>query len=310
MRPATRMSTPHRRRAPLLSVTAAAVLLLAAASQARAHEPLWGETPTIFGFGVIHPEVMAGYHDAGDLKGGGIRSRLFHERTVVGYAPSKAINLMLEIPWMEAVREQRIGGGRRRVVINGLGDLTLMAKRRFSVHQAESLNIQHSLMYGIKLPTGESDHRDPSGRRASPFDQPGTGKPGFLLGYAGDREQLIQTIWGSVIWTRDVGGGFQRGDMVEADTAYGRWLVRPNQASELGYNLAAGLHGEFHASDTRASGHSADNEHTVFGFQVTNILTKGNHQLRLGVFVPVAHSGPGDHSGYPYEVRASFETFF
>lgn len=285
-------------------------LLLLAAAPASAHEPLWGETPTVFGFGIIHPEVRFDYRDSGSLAGGGIRQRMWEQETMVQYAPSTAVNLMLEVPWMESIREQRIGGRRRQVVINGLGDLRLLAKRRFHLEQGEGLNIQHSLVYGLKLPTGESGERDVSGRRADPHDQPGTGKPGLVLGYAWDRERLNDTIWGSLMWDHDLGGGFRMGDMLEADLAYGYWLKRANEAKELGYNLAGGLHGEFHADDPLDHGRSANNGHELLGFQLTNILTKGNHQFRLGVFIPFVHRGPGDHADFPYEVRCAFETFF
>ena len=57
----------------------AAALLLAVAAPASAHEPLWGETPTVFGFGVVHPELRFAFRDAGSARHGGIRQRLFEE---------------------------------------------------------------------------------------------------------------------------------------------------------------------------------------------------------------------------------------
>lgn len=288
----------------LLGLAAFAVLV--AAVPAAAHEPLWGETPSVFGFGVIHPEVKVGYRDAGSTRRGGVRARMFETETMVQYAPSTAINLMLEVPWMQSYRESR----GRRVVIGGLGDVELTAKRRFSVRQAEGLNIQHSLIYGLKLPTGVSHHRDVDGQRAHPHDQPGTGKPGLILGYAWDRERIDDTIWASFQYQRDFGGGFRMGDELEADAAYGQWLIRPNEADQLGFNLALGLHGEFHAADPIGGGRTARNGHKLLGVQLTPIFTKGNHQLRFGVFVPFLRSGPADHSDFPVEFRFAFETFF
>lgn len=290
----------------------AALCLLAAllvAAPGHAHEPLWGETPTVFGFGVIHPEVRFGYRDAGSTRRGGLRARMLESETMVQYAPSTRLNLQLEVPWMQSLREQRIGGRSRRRVIGGLGDMELTAKRRFSVRQAEGLNVQQSLTYGLKLPTGESAHRDVNGERADPHDQPGTGNLGLILGYAWDRERVDDTIWASARWHRDLGGGFRMGDMLDADVAYGRWLIRPNEASELGLNLALGLHAELHAADPLGAGRDADNAHHVLGVQLTPILTRGNHQLRFGVFVPFSRSGPADHSDFPAEFRFAFETF-
>lgn len=281
-------------------------LALLTALPAAAHEPLWGETPSVFGFGVIHPEVRFGYRDAGATRRGGIRQRLFESETMVQYAPSIALNLMLEIPWMQSVRESR----GRRVSIGGLGDIELLAKRRFSVRQSEGLNVQQSLIYGVKLPTGADSHRDVTGRRADPHDQPGTGNPGLVLGYAWDRERVQDTVWASMRYHRDLGGGFRMGDMLEVDSAYGWWFIRANEAAHLGFNLAVGLHGELHAADPLGGAGSARNQHRLLGVQVTPIFTRGNHQLRLGVFVPFVRSGPADHADFPMEFRFAFETFF
>src|SRR5688500_16561274 len=78
-------------------VTAVALLLT---SPVAAHEPLWGETPSVFGFGVIHPEVRFGYRDAGSTRRGGVRARMWEQETMIQFAPTTALNLMIEIPWM------------------------------------------------------------------------------------------------------------------------------------------------------------------------------------------------------------------
>lgn len=288
----------------------AAAALWGLAAPARAHEPLWGETPTVFGFGVLHPELKLMYLDAGSTRRGGKRMRMFEQEYMLDYAPSTTVNLRLEIPYYNNLHQERVGGKLRSSFVSGLGDITLRAKRRFSVRQAEGLNVQHSLLYGLKLPTGESDHRDPDGGRADPHDQTGTGKVGLVLGYAWDRETIEDTIWVSSVWTRDLGGGFRMGDMVSLDAAYGRWLIRPNEAAELGFNLAAGLHAEYHRDDPLGGGRDANNGHRLLGLQVTPIFTKGNHQLRFGVFVPFVRGGAPDHTDFPYEVRFAFETFF
>jgi hypothetical protein len=280
------------------------------AAPVHAHEPLWGETPTVFGFGVIHPEVKWMYFDAGSTRNGGERMRMFEQEAMIDYAPSAAINLRLEVPYYSNLHEEVVNGEKRSSAISGLGDITLRAKRRFSARQNVGLNVQQSLLYGIKLPTGESHHRAPDGSRADPHDQTGTGRLGILLGYAWGRETIEDTVWASLVWTRDLGSGFRMGDMVMLDAAYGRWVIRPNEASQLGLNIAVGLHGEYHRDDPIGDGQDAGNGHRLFGIQVTPILTKGTHQFRVGVFVPLARSGAQDHTDFDYELRAAFETFF
>lgn len=295
------------RPAPFLG---ALVALALAAAPARAHEPLWGETPTVFGFGIVHPEIKLKFLDAGSTRAGGKRMRMFEQEYMVDYAPSTQLNIRLMVPIYHNLHEAQIGDRTRSSLVSGVGDVTLRFKRRFSVRQEVALNVQQSLLWGLKLPTGRDDHRGPDGRRLEPHSQTGTGNPGIMLGYAWDRETLEDTAWASVVWTRDVGGGFRMGDMVELSAAYGRWLIRPNEPRQLGFNLAAGLYGQFHADDPLGGGRDADNGHRLLGFQLTPIVTKGNHQFRIGIMVPVLRGGADDHSDFPYELRFAFETFF
>ncbi|MBV9468448.1 MAG: hypothetical protein JOZ57_04335, partial [Abitibacteriaceae bacterium] len=41
---------------------------IAIPSTAYAHEPLWGETPVVFGSGLVHPEIRFGFMDAGSTQ--------------------------------------------------------------------------------------------------------------------------------------------------------------------------------------------------------------------------------------------------
>jgi hypothetical protein len=279
------------------------------ARPAAAHEPLWGETPTVFGFGVLHPELRLGYRDAGSAQSGE-RQRTLEVDTVLQYAPRPALNLVLELPYVQNRLEAQVGGRLSGATLAGLGDIQLYAKSRIAVKQEVGFQIQHTVLYGLKLPTGASHLRDEFGGRADPHDQPGTGKLGLMLGYAADRETLADTVWGSVLWMRDLGGGYRTGDMGDANVSYGRWLIRPNEARELGLNLAMGLHGEWHLNDYLAGGRRADNGHHLIGVHVTSIVTKGTYQYRFGVLVPFLRGGKESHTDFPVEVRMAIETFF
>lgn len=302
------------RRERLLGLLAV-FLTLSVCREARTHEPLWGETPNVFGFGVIHPEFKFMFRDAGHTRRGGERTRMFEQEVMLDYAPSTALNLRVEAPFHSNLLEHRSGGALESSRIAGLGDLRLRAKRRFSVRQEEELNVQHSLIYGLKLPTGRNDHGSPDGGRAHPHDQAGTGKLGLVLGYAWDRETVEDTLWFSTVWRRDLGGGFRMGDMLEFSLAYGRWVLLPLESSQTGLNLAAGIYGEMHVTDRvelrNGPGFgNAGNGSGLLGLQFTPILTKGNHQLRVGVMVPVLRSGAQDHVDFAYELRMALETFF
>ena len=277
---------------------------------ALAHEPLWGETPIVFSSGLLHPEIKVKFMDAGDASDGGERSRMFEQEYMVQYAPSTRLNLRLEVPLRRNLRQELVGGQVRSTLINGLGDIVLSGKSRVGIKQEEGLSIQQTVVYGVKLPTGQSHHLDPDGDRASPHDQTGSGKPGIVLGYAIDRETIKDTIWANVEYRRDLGKGFRMGDMMEFNLAYGRWLRIANEADDLGFNLAAGIYGELHRNDFMGGGVRAANKHTLVGLHITPIITKGRNQFRVGALVPIYRRGPEDHVRFPIELRAAVETFF
>jgi len=64
------------------------------------------------------------------------------------------------------------------------------------------------------------------------------------------------------------------------------------------------------AVSTDSRGRDPGNGHHLLGVQVTPIATRGNHQFRLGVFVPLVWRDPAGHADFPDEVRFAFETFF
>lgn len=286
------------------------VAILALSNTVWAHEPLWGETPIVFSSGLLHPEIKVKSMDAGNARDGGERSQMFEQEYMVQYAPSPRMNLRLEVPLRRNLRQELVGGQIRQSSINGLGDIVVSSKSRIGIKQEEELSIQQTLVFGVKLPTGRSNHLDPDGSRASPHDQTGTGKPGLVLGYAIDRETLQDTIWANVEYRRDLGKGFRMGDMMEFNLAYGRWLKFANEPNDLGFNLAAGIYGEIHRNDFLGGGVRATNKHTLIGLHITPIFTKGRNQFRVGAMVPVLKRGPEDHVNFPVELRAAFETFF
>jgi hypothetical protein len=298
---------PERiRRGAAVGGTVLAVL----AAPVAAHEPLFGETPVIFGPNVYHPEVKIMYFDGGSTRRtGSERMRMIEQMVMVDYGVSRYLNLRLEAPYLNTRMEMNDGSRIQRATVSGLGDVTFRGKYRFILKQATGFQLQHSALLGVKLPTGENDHRYPNGERLDPIDQTGSGKFGLLVGYAFDRETIEDTVWASVRWTRDLGGGFRRGDWVELDAAYGRWLITANTAEELGIIVPLGLHAELAGSDRLEGGRSAENSYRLVGFQATAIATKGRHQFRIGVFIPAVHSGD-EKRDYPYQARAAWETFF
>ncbi|HEV8701783.1 MAG TPA: hypothetical protein VGV60_10980 [Candidatus Polarisedimenticolia bacterium] len=276
-----------------------------------AHEPLWGETPAIFGPRVFHPEIRIGLTRHGGPPGSdGVRSRELESEYGLQYGINRFVNVRLSLPAIQTNLEEEVGGITQRTRVSGVGDALLSVKYRFHLRQDTGFQRAQALIIGWKLPTGDSHRRDSTGIRLPPGDQPGSGRHGLEMGYAVDRERLVDSAWASVFYTHEFGDGFRRGDAVELDAAYGRWIVRPNVAEDLGINLAVGIHAEAMADDRLEGAISAENAHQVAGVQVTPIITKGRAQYRVGVFVPLLKSGDEEETDFNYEVRAGWEMFF
>ena len=298
-----------RRGATVLLATLTAVQ--ASRVPAFAHEPLWGETPTVFGPHVLHPEIRFGFMRRGThTDPGDMSAEEFDQEYGLQYGINRFVNARLRLPAMHMEVTQNIAGTDDEDLVTGVGDAILDVKYRFRLHQDTGLQRSQALIAGWKLPTGDDDRVAPDGSRLPPSDQPGSGKHGVEIGWAGDIEHLTDTWWGSVFYDHELGGGFRKGDMVEVDAAYGRWLVRPGTADDLGFMLAFGVHGEDAASDELEDGSSAENSYRVAGLQMTPIITKGRMQIRVGVFVPLAEDGDESRTDFPYELKAGWEMFF
>ena len=279
----------------------AAGLVTLAGPAAVAHEPLWGETPTIFGPHVFHPEVRFGFTRSDD-------TRSLEQEYGMQYGINRFVNVKLVVPAVRMTFDQETVAAQGESRVGGIGDALLSAKYRFHLRQETGVQKSQAVIFGWKAPTGD-DHRDgPDGERLAPSDQPGSGRHGLEMGYSADHERLVDSSWFSAFYARDLGGGFRRGDQVEVDAAYGRWVVRPNVADDLGVNLALGLHAETAAQDRLEHGVGAGNRYRSAGLQLTPIVTRGQSQYRVGILVPFWKDGDKERAGV--EIRAGWERFF
>jgi hypothetical protein len=89
----------------------------------HAHEPLWGETPQTFAFGVIHPEVRVGKDET---------------RFGLQYAFSTTRNLRLELP------QSRLNGQNGQI-----GDMSLSLKSRLHVQFGPDFKQMSAAIIGV-----------------------------------------------------------------------------------------------------------------------------------------------------------------
>ncbi len=285
------------------------------ASRARAHEPLWGETPQTFAFGVIHPEVRFALTDSNGLFRGGLRVdngdglRLSRQETILSlqYALDTSRNIRLEIPAAVVTSTRRVNGVLQQTRASGLGNAVLSIKNRYRADFGPDFKKQFSYLVGVQLPTGAHGGRNPDGTRLMPSEQPGSGNFGLALGWAFDYERLQDTVWVSAHYQRDLSGRDRKGDELELDAAYGYWVKRANQPQDLGVILAAGPHLQIAGRDRVSQPSDDESGGETAGIQATLIATKGQYQGRIGFLVPVYRHFNGTQLGAGTEFRAGFE---
>src|SRR6266571_5000253 len=100
-------------------IAATLVALFAVATPALAHEPLWGETPTIFGPGVFHPEVRFGFMRTGSASNPGeAGSRSLAQEYGLQYGINRWVNVRLTVPVAGAQIEQNLAGAVDRTTVS------------------------------------------------------------------------------------------------------------------------------------------------------------------------------------------------
>lgn len=301
-------------RTTLAHVAAAVCLVCTLAQKASAHEPLWGESPQTFAFGVLHPELRFGFENDCLLLRGSSRlgnPDLLRRTRLDGlfslqYAPKTSLNIRIDLPFAQVLTSQRINGQLRHSGATGLGNITLSAKSRFYQRFGEDWKVHQSCVVGLSLPTGAGGFY-PDGSRLSPSDAPGSSKFGVMLGYAFAYERLKDTIWASAMFMSDLGGSGSRGASLEVDASYGYWVRRSKRPQELGVILAAGFHYQSRGHDRIEGGSDPDSGFKAVGLQASLIATKGQAQLRAGVLVPVYQHVNGTQLRPEIQVRAGLE---
>ncbi len=298
-----------------LFVVLTAVFLPAAG---RADDPLWGESPTTFGAGVVHPEVLFHWEDRATFMKGrdkvsgleGHREEHLETAISIQWAPKPALNLKVAIPYVALRLREHGEVGLVNSTLSGMGDVEVTAKSRLSRRMGDGWKTVSSLTYGLKLPTASHDPRLDRGIYDPPSHRTGSGQWGVKLGYALAVERLHDTTFFSVHIARDVSGVDRLGTVWEADGAYGRWVERPDAPQSLGLFVAIGPHARWMAPDHGPDGRVPGTGYTKAGWQASFIATKDRALLRLGILVPTYRRVDGYQFVSGTEFRASGAILF
>ena len=298
----------------LLILSLSSVFFCVQTKSAYAHEPLWGESPQTFAFGIWHPEFRFGFQNSSFLYQGSnripnpdaMRRTRLDGLFSLQYAPQTSLNIKIDIPFAQTLVSQNIGGQVKRTSATGLGNVRVSAKSRFYQKFGPDWKLHHSYVVGISLPTGAGGF-NPDGSRLSPSDAPGSDKFGISLGYAFAYERLKDTLWFSAMFASDLGGTGSQGASFSADANYGYWIKRATKPQDLGLLLAAGVHYEAQDHDRIEGGGDPNSGYNLTGIAMSFIATKGQAQFRVGALVPVYQHVDGVQLRPEIQLRAGVE---
>ncbi len=114
------------------------------------------------------------------------------------------------------------GSSREQLSDSGLGDTTLLVKRRFYVNNFQAGGIQLALLGGVKLPTGDDNQRDNQGNLLPPSLQLGTGSVDVPLGLVFTAFKDRVGFNSSFLYQfNNESNGFRFGDETKVNLAFG-----------------------------------------------------------------------------------------
>ncbi len=118
------------------------------------------------------------------------------------------------------------GSSRQQLSDSGLGDTTLLVKRRFYIDNFQAGGIQLALLGGVKLPTGDDSQRDNQGNLLPRSLQLGTGSVDVPLGFVflafKDRIGFNSSF---LYQFNNESDGFRFGDETKVNLAFGYRLI-------------------------------------------------------------------------------------
>ena len=302
------------KRTKTLGICLALLPSLTLSTKAHAHEPLWGESPQTFAFGIWHPELRFGLQNASSLFRGSnriqnqdaLRRTRFDGLFSLQYAPKTSLNLRIDVPFAQTQVSQKMGDRLVRSDATGLGNIRISVKSRFYQKFGPDWKTHQSFVVGLSLPTGAGGF-NPDGSRLSPSDAPGSDKSGVSVGYAFAHERLFDTVWASASLSSDIGGSGSQGAGVSADINYGYWVRRSKKPQDLGAIVSTGLHYESQLRDRIESGEDPNTGFDLIGAQLSLIATKGQAQFRVGVLLPLYQHVNGVQLRPDFQLRAGVE---
>lgn len=223
----------------------------------------------------------------------------------IGYGLMRDLSVYIE-PTYKVKEMEMIHGGAHLMKedSSGIGDTELMARYRFRKRDWENGTYQQALLFGIKLPTGDSD-MESNGQRLMEMVQPGTGSVDYSIGYAWTHREGNFTMDGDLIYrvTTENQEKYKFGNLLSYD------LAGLYQMKEL--YLMLEMNGRFWEMD-EADGDEVGNTggHQIFINPGVSYHIRPNLMLMASVQVPVYSNMNGSAQKTNYHAMGGVHWFY
>jgi hypothetical protein len=292
-----------------------AVLAAVAAGPAGAEEPLWGEIASTLGKGFVNVTSRGSYSETQPFRhhGGAVLLTTSRMDAVVGveYGLRPNLDLGLHVPFLSEEIDESFEGQTARHPISGMGEMQMGTKWRFWQSIGDSSKNELALIAGLKLPTGDSQMKDPHGAIIPAHLQPNSGNLGGSVALAADRHFAMGGFWLSAMFTTEASSQrYRRGDMLELHASTGRRLRPLTRAGQTDWMGIVGFHYHRMGEESELGRTLPDSGGSDLDAELGLVASKGTFGLRLGVLQPIsthyglAHPPPGRE--IQASVRGSF----
>jgi hypothetical protein len=254
-------------------------------------EALGGPAPSRARFGI--EERYLSKQNALEEAPGVEREQEHHVSALAVTRLSRRVLLLGRLGWVtKQIREEPIGEAASAERSRGLGDAEISALarlREFSLGGERAALL--SLTGGVRIPTGSSQLRDPSGERRDEHLQPGTGAWSGLLG----ADLLLPLSWARL----ELNGSYRRNGTNRAGYRYGdAVLYNLGVARRLGsvLELSMQLNGRVAAQDREGDGILGANSggHVLYASPALRGFAGAGLMLEAGAQFPFASDLHGD----------------
>jgi len=225
------------------------------------------------------------------------------------------VTIALNVPYVVKELETTMGGRRRRLNSDGLGDIAAIGKWRFYKDPELGGTTEMAAFLGIELPTGRDDVRDAGMRLPQPL-QPGSGSVDGIIGAAFTR------LWDGGRWLLNAdlfykanseANDYRFGNVLRFD-AGGQFRAYPSRYErydQFTLNLILELNGQYAEKDTLDGGRVDETGGLkLFASPGIQVIVSENLLFELGVQIPVFRHLNGPQLGEDFRATVGLRWLF